>query len=190
MPLYTTIEALGSGPRILPSEGTLLNKLLWTCTHISEALRRLRLASTALRIRELDPTLLLTQQLCYLFLCAANWKLNMQAAMDTILLAGRTIHLLVQMHSILEGGQITQKIWVPALSGGNIVKEMPRITGQWTVTEASLEKVQSIRQELCMVVDVMELMQYIDDYRYESCKSYPRFGNLLRLGAESPSQYL
>lgn len=113
------------------------------------------------------------QRLCYLFLCATKWQLNSRAGLDATLLAGRTVHLLVRMHRILEGRQVAQNSDVLALSGKDIVRET-RLSGQWTVTETSLDKFRPVRLELRMVVDAMELMQYTDDYVYGACELFCR----------------
>lgn len=169
---YHTNNAMEQRSHLLSSDVPLIHTFVWACVHISETFRRLRLALAAQRIQELDQTLSLIQRLCYIFICAMNWKLNAQATEDVTLLAGRTIRLLVQMHRILKCEHTTRDIDVPVLSSDDIVNEMPYITGQWTVTKASLNGVRSVSQVLRMVTDVMHLMQQTDDYRYESCESH------------------
>lgn len=148
------------------------HKFIWACIHISETFRRLRPALADQLIQELDQTLSVIQKLCYIFICAMDWKLNAQSTKDITLLAGRTIHLLAQMHRILQCTHITQNVDVPILSDDDIVDEMPYTAGQWTVTKASLDRLQGVGQMLRMVADVMQLIQHVDDYRYEPCESH------------------
>lgn len=139
------------------------------CIELFEGLRRLGREFAVSPIQEFETVLTLVQQLCCLFICSTWWKLSKQYKVDTIHSMGRTIRLMLRVDGILAGQETVQNADVLSLSQSDLILNRPHITGNWTTTDTSADKLYGVRLELRMVIDLMELMQHVNDtHKYES----------------------
>jgi hypothetical protein len=163
MPLFLTLDDMAE-----PSLDTLMRSYIQIYADTSELCRRLLCTPLINSMQEIKATLPLTQRLRYLFAHAATWELNKQAKVDTVRSVARTVDVLSRMDRILGGWQTAKDNTVPLLSGHDIIRVRPHIFGQWAAMGISVDKLRGIRQELGMVIDLMELMQHVNDqYLYE-----------------------